>query len=133
MRCCCCRSWCSPPCCSTAPWSTPVNGLSCSRTWRTWAVFCWWLIRTRPETKDVPEPENFRGTLRRSRKQGEYPQVCAILQRSVGIIRELQGADFETRIMRMTCDLIRFSLSPFEVLIVWPTWFSGLRAAAGLI
>jgi hypothetical protein len=62
--------------------------------------------------------KNFRGTLRRFRKQGEYPLVCRLLQRSAGISRELQGADFETRMMRRIRDFFRVCFSPFEVLIV---------------
>ena len=62
--------------------------------------------------------KNFRGTLRRFRKQGEYPQVCVLLRRSPGIYGELQGADFETRITRRIRDFFRVSFSPFELLIV---------------
>ena len=62
--------------------------------------------------------KNSRGTLRRSRKQGEYPRVCVLLQRSAGIYGELQGADFETRIMRRIRDFFRVSFSSFELLLV---------------
>jgi hypothetical protein len=62
--------------------------------------------------------KNFRGTLRRFRKQGEYPLVCVLLRRSPGISRELQGADFETRIMRRIRDFFHVSFSPFELLII---------------
>ncbi len=65
-----------------------------------------------------PDVKNFRGTLRRFRKQGEYPLVYVLLRRSAGISRELQGADFETRIMRRIRDFFRVSVSPFDLLIV---------------
>jgi hypothetical protein len=45
----------------------------------------------------------------------------------------LQGADFETQIMRRIFDFFRVAFSPFEVLIVSPAVFSGLRAVAGLM
>jgi hypothetical protein len=65
-----------------------------------------------------PDVKNFRGTLRRFWKQGEYPLACVLLQRSAGISRELQGADFETRIMRRIRDFFHVSFSPFELLII---------------
>ena len=60
-----------------------------------------------------PGVKNFRGTLRRSQKQGEYPQVFRLLQRSAGISGELQGADFETRNTRRIFDFFRVASSPF--------------------
>ena len=62
--------------------------------------------------------KNFRGTLRRFWKQGEYPLACVLLQRSAGMYGELQGADLQLRMMRRIRDFFRVGFSPIEVLIV---------------
>ena len=62
-----------------------------------------------------PDLKNFRGTLRRCQKQGEYPSRVWVFQRgSAGFCKELQGADFETQIMSKSRDFFRVSFSLFD-------------------
>ena len=73
--------------------------------------------------------KNSRGTLRRSRKQGEYSQVCVLLSAFAGIYREL----ILKREVRGGFPIVFASVSPLLMLVAWSAMFSGVHAVAGLI